>query len=125
MCGLYVNMCEVYENICKLYVIVYIIECALKNIIYVYDMYVYNRMMHAHIRHRALGHEVECLREFVLRATVILTPGACGREVPSGSPWTGSAGSAGSAGSPGSADGIIFSRFRHKNNENETPISKL
>ncbi len=51
------------------------------------------------------------LREFVLRTTVILTPGACGREVPSGSPWTGSGGSAGSA---GSADGIIFARFRHK-----------
>ncbi len=48
------------------------------------------------------------LREFVLRTTVILTPGACGREVPSGSPWTGSAGSGGSAGSP---DGFIFAHF--------------
>ena len=46
-----------------------------------------------------------CLREFVLRTTVILTPGACGREVPSGSPWTGSAGSGESA---GYGDGLIF-----------------
>ena len=68
---------------------------------------------------------VNNLRELV-RTHVILAPGACGREVPSGSPWTGSAGSARSAGSAGSADGIIFSRFRHKqNNENENPISKL
>ena len=44
------------------------------------------------------GKDSTSLREFVLRTTVILTPGACGREVPSGSPWTGSAGSAGSAG---------------------------
>ena len=48
------------------------------------------------------------LREFVLRTTVILTPGACGREVPSGSPWTGSRGSAGKSGSP---DGFIFEHF--------------
>ena len=27
--------------------------------------------------------------------------------------------------SAGSGDGIIFARFRHKNNENETSISKL
>ncbi len=54
------------------------------------------------------------LREFVLRTTVILTPGACGREVPSGRAWTGSGGSAGSAGSGGSAgspDGFIFAHF--------------
>ena len=48
------------------------------------------------------------LREFVLRTTVILTPGACGREVPSGSPWTGSGGKSGNSGSP---DGYIFEHF--------------
>jgi hypothetical protein len=51
------------------------------------------------------------LREFVLRTTVILTPGACGREVPSGSPWTGSGGSAGKSGKSGSPDGFIFEHF--------------
>ncbi len=30
-----------------------------------------------------------------------------------------------SAGSPGSGDGFIFAPFRHENNENENPISKL
>ena len=66
---------------------------------------------------------VDILREFVLRTTVILTPGACGREVPSGSPWTGSAGSGGIRGNP--RMGSLLRAFGIKNNENENPILKL